>query len=172
MKDNLKKLLGWLWINLFFCITFFVLTLLFILLFPSAMLNLFGNWASLMKAVGAKNITEFVSQSDMFTHILRTNGITLVIFFVIGLLLQSPLAMIFTGAFYSLTAFLAPVTMRKSFGWNDWMLIALELFTLVLSISVSSALAGDLFSVEPNIRSLLKYWKNNWNQLFPKPLMD
>ena len=170
MKHRLKNLLEWLWLNLFFCVAFFILTWLLILLFPNAMLNIFGNWATIIKAVGAKSINEFASQSGMFTHILKMNGVTLVIYFVIGLLLQSPLVMIFTGAFYSFIAFLAPVTIGKSFGFNDWVLVIVELFTLVLCISLSSALAGDLFEVKPSVRSLLTYWKKNWNKLLSKPV--
>ena len=170
MKRNLKNLLVWLWLNLIFCISIFILVWALIILFPNTMLNIFGKWAILMKAVGAKNISEFTSQSDMFTHILKMNGVTVVIYFVIGLLLQSPLVMIFTGAFYSFIAFLAPVTIGKSFGFNDWLLITVELFTLVLGISLSSALAGDLFDVKSNVKSLLTYWKHNWNKLLPKPV--
>jgi hypothetical protein len=170
MKEILKNLLAWLWINLFFCTAFFVLVWALIIIFPNTMLSIFGKWAILLKAVGAKNINEFASQSDMFTHILKMNGVTLVIYFVIGLLLQSPLVMIFTGAFYSFIAFLAPVTMGKSFGFNDWVLIIVELFTLVLSISLSSALAGDLFDVKANVKSLLNYWKQNWSKFLPKPV--
>ena len=170
MKRNLKNLLVWLWINLILCISIFILTWVLILLFPNSMLTIFGKWAVLMKAFGAKNINEFTSQSNMFMHILKMNALTVVIYFVIGLLLQSPLVMIFTGAFYSFIAFLAPLTIGKSFGYNDWLLLTVELFTLVLGISLSSALAGDLFNVESNVKSLLSYWKQNWNKLLPKPV--
>jgi hypothetical protein len=78
--------------------------------------------------------------------------------------------MVFTGAFYSFIVFLAPLTIGKSFGLNDWLLISLELLTLILSISLSSAVAGSLYEVQPNIRSLLNYWKDNWTKLWSKPV--
>lgn len=55
-------------------------------------------------------------------------------------------------------------------GLSDWFLVSIEFFTLTSSISLSSALGGDLLGVNPNLRSLANYWKHNWNKLFPKPV--
>jgi len=167
---KLNFVLKWLWLNFIFFAPFFLLTWMLITFFPDVMLRVFGQWAVLMQAVGAKSLRDFTSLSDMFTHILTMNGISVIVYFVIGLFLQSPLVMLFTGAFYSSIAFLAPFTIGRPFNLNDWLLVSVELFTLILGISLSSALAGDLFGVKPDVRSLLNYWKHNWNKLLPKPV--
>ncbi|MGE5374119.1 MAG: hypothetical protein ACM3XO_03610 [Bacteroidota bacterium] len=172
MKTKITLLLKWLWFNTKFFLSVFFLVWILIYLFPNAMLSVFGQWAFLMKMLGAKNISEFVSQSDMFTHILIRNGMALIIYFIIGLFLQSPIALAFTGAFYSFIVFLAPLTMGKSFGLNDWLLISVELFALILSTSIASALAGELYDVKPDVNSLLKYWKFSWTRLWVKPVIN
>lgn len=167
---KLGTVLQWLRLNLMFFAPFFLLTWMCIVFFPDAMLRVFGQWAVWMQAAGAKGAGSFATQSDMFTHILKTNGLTALIYTVIGLFLQSPLVMLFAGAFYAFTAFLAPHTIGRALGPNDWLLISVEVFTLILSISLSSALAGELFSVEPDAKSLLNYWKHNWAKLIPEPV--
>lgn len=167
---KLKAVFGWFWLNFKFFIPVFLLVWVLINLFPDAMLSVFGRWASLLRAAGARNISEFATPSDIFAHILIRNGVTVLIYFAIGLFLQSPLVMVFTAAFYSFIAFLAPMTVGRAFGPNDWLLISVELFALILSISLSSALAGDLYNVEPNLESLLGYWKHNWSKLLSKPV--
>jgi hypothetical protein len=169
---KLSAILKWLWLNIIFFAPFFLLTWVLIIFFPDVMLRIFGQWAVLMQAVGAKSLRDFTSPLDMFTHILTMNSLTVIVYFVIGLFLQSPLVMLFTGMFYSSIAFLAPFTIGRPFNLNDWLLISVEVFTLILGISLSSALAGDLFDVTPNVKSLLNYWKHNWNQLLPKPADD
>jgi hypothetical protein len=46
----------------------------------------------------------------------------------------------------------------------------MELFTLILGISLSSAVAGSVYEVQPDVRSLKNYWKDNWKKLWPKPV--
>jgi hypothetical protein len=170
MKSKAILVLEWLWFNTKFFLPVFLLVWILIYLFPDSMLSVFGKWAILMKMLGAKNISEFAAQSDVFTHILTRNGMTLIIYFIIGLFLQSPIALVFTGAFYSFIAFLAPLTMGKSFNLNDWVLISVELIALILSTSLASALASELYGVKPDINSLLKYWKYSWTKLWVKPV--
>ncbi len=160
----------WFQLNLVCFAPFFFLTAIFAIFFPDAALRVLGKWVVLLQAAGDKNVGDFASQSEMFTHILARNSITVVVYLVIGLLLQSPLVMLFTGAFYALIAFLAPHTIGKPLGVNDWFLISAELFVLMLSISLSSALAGDLFDVRPDAKSLWGCWKHNWYKLLPKPV--
>ncbi len=167
---KLSIVLRWFWLNFATFASFFLLTWMLIIFFPDVMLRIFGQWAMLMQAGGAKSFKDFTSPSDMFTHILTMNGITVIVYFVIGLFLQSPLVMLFAGAFYASIAFLAPFTIGRPFSLNDWLLISVEVFTLILGISLSSALAGDLFGVKPEVRSLLDYWKHNWSKFLPKPV--
>jgi hypothetical protein len=168
-ESTLRRFLNWFWFNTKFFLAFFFLAWLLIIIFPNAMLEIFRQWALLMAMLGAKNIGEFSLQIDMFTHILTRNGIALLIYFIIGLLLQSPIVLVFMGTFYSFIAFLAPETMGKPFGLNDWLLILIEICTLVLSTSISSAIAGDLYEINPDIKSILGYWKKSWTRLWVKP---
>jgi hypothetical protein len=172
MKSRIISVLQWLWFNTKFFLPVFLLVWILIYLFPNAMLGLFGQWAFLMKMLGAKNISEFATQSEVFTHILTRNGVTLIIYFAVGLFLQSPIALVFTGAFYSLVAFLAPLTMGKPFGLNDWALISVEIIALILSTSLASALAGEAYGVKPDMNSLWKYWKYSWTRLWVKPAIS
>lgn len=167
---KLKLILQWLWLNSKFLLASFCMTGILIWLFPQGMLAIYAKWATLMQAAGAKNIAELSAQADMFKHILQTNALTTVLFFIIGLVLQAPIVMIFTGIFYALVSLLAPYAIGRSFGTNDWLLIATEAFVLLLSISLSSAMAGELYGVEADGRSLWDYWKNNWSKLLPKPV--
>ncbi len=167
---KLKATLQWLWLNLKFLAGAFCLTGVLIWLFPSAMLDLYAKWATLMQAAGAKNIAELSTQADMFKHILYINALTTALFFAVGLVLQSPIAMSFAGIFYALVSFLAPFAVGRSFGVNDWFLVGSEAFTLLLGASLSSAIAGELFGVKATGSSVWTYWKNNWSKLMPKPV--
>lgn len=172
MKIKLKSILQWLWLNFKFLMAAFCVTGILIWLFPQAMLALYAKWATVMQAAGAKNISELSTQSEMFKHILQMNGLTAILLFIIGLFLQSPIVMAFVGVFYALVSFLAPYAIGKSFGGNDWFLIAVEAFVLLLSTSLASAMAGELFGVEANGKSIWKYWKQDWKRLLPKPVED
>lgn len=167
---KLRSILHWFWLNFKCLIAAFGLTGTLIWLHPKAMLAIYAKWAAGMQAAGAKNIADLPTQVDMFNHILQSNGLTIILFFFIGLVLQAPIVMIFTGIFYGLIAFLAPYTIGKSFSINDWFLIVVEATTLLLGVSLSSALAGELFRVEANGKSLWRYWKGNWKTLLLKPV--
>ena len=169
---RLKTILRWFWINFVSFAIFFLLTWIVIIFFPEFMLRVFGQWAILLEGIGAKGAGDFTTKSAMFVHILTMNSVTLIIYIVVGIFLQSPLVMLFTGVFYSSIAFLAPYTIGRSFSLNDWLLILVELLTLIIGISLSSALAGEMFGVEPDISSLTNYWKKNWSKLLPKPVGD
>lgn len=134
-------------------------------LFPEAMLELFGRWATLLSSVGARTAAELGSPAEIFWHIVGRNSIAVLIFFLTGLVLQAPVALIFGGAFYALIAFLAPFTLGRPFGWNDWLLIALEMTTLTLVASLGMALAGDLFKVPPTLGSWWEYSRRSWKSL-------
>jgi hypothetical protein len=98
MKSKIKILFQWFWLNFRFFILVFGLVWGLILLYPKTMLGIFERWAFVLKMAGAQNLNEFSSSLDMFIHILTRNGIAIIIYFIIGWFLQSPLVMIFTGA--------------------------------------------------------------------------
>lgn len=151
----------------FFLIAFLVVGLLS-LLFPLPMLSLFGKWATLLSFFGAKTAEQFTSSSQMLVHILQRNSIAALVFFIIGLLLQAPLAMLFGGGFYAFIVFLAPHTIGRSFGIFDWLLIAIEVLALVASSSLSSGFAGALYQVPPTLRDWWRYSKKSWRSLSMK----
>jgi hypothetical protein len=165
---KLTPVMRWLWINVQLFVPFFFLVGILVALFPEGMLSLFGKWALVMQAVGARSAGQFSSQPEMFMHILTMSAVTLAIFVFVGLLLQAPLAMPFTAGFYALVAFLAPDTIGRSFGLADWLLIIVESFTLILGASVSCGLAADLYGVKDDLRSLIEYWKKSWRKLLPQ----
>ncbi|WKZ48323.1 MAG: hypothetical protein QY306_03010 [Anaerolineales bacterium] len=167
---RLQATLQWLWLNLKFLAGAFCLTGFLIWLFPSAMLDFYAKWTTLMQAAGAKNIAELSMQADMFKHILSANALTTLLFFAIGLVLQSPIAMSLAGIFYALVSFLAPLAVGRSFGVNDWFLVGSEAFTLLFGTSLASAIAGELFGVKATVPSIWGYWKNNWSKLMPTPV--
>lgn len=169
---KIRPILQWLWFNLKIFIVFFGIVGILVGLFPDFMLKLFGQWAILMQAFGARSAAQLGSQEEMFRHILTTNGLTLGIYLFIGLLLQAPLAMPFTGAFYALVAFLAPWTIGKSFSLADWVLVGAEILILVLGSSITSGVAGELYEVRPDLRSLAKYWKRAWRKLWLRPTVS
>lgn len=173
MNANGQQLLivfRWFRLNLACFAFFFCMTAVAVTCFPDSALLVMKKWSVLLKAAGAKNIGEFAAKLEMFSHILFRNGLSLTIYFIIGLLLQSPLAMLFAGAFYGLVSFLAPYTLGRSFGIGDWFLISMEMLILVSGISLASAIAGAFFGVDPSVGSLYAYWKRNWYKLFPKPV--
>jgi len=161
----------WFWFNLKIFILFFVSVGLLVDIFPGFMLGLFGKWAQLLQAVGSKSAAELGSPGEMFRHILSMNAVTLAIYLVVGFLLQAPLVMPFTAAFYALVAFLAPWTMGAAFTFQDWLLVGVESLMLVFGASFTSALAGDLYEVQPRWGSLKDYWKIAWRKLWIRPLV-
>lgn len=165
---KLAPVTRWLWINLQLFVLFFLLVGILVALFSELMLSLFGKWALMMQAFGARSAGQFSSRPEMFMHILTRNAVTLAIFVLVGLLLQAPLAMPFTAGFYALVAFLAPDTIGRPFGPADWLLIIVESFTLILGASVSCGLAADLYGVNNGLRSLVEYWKKSWTRLLPQ----
>jgi hypothetical protein len=132
------------------------------------MLTLFGKWAQLLSSFGAKTADELTSSSQMFTHILQRNAIAALIYFILGFLLQAPLAMLFGGGFYAFIVFLAPHTIGRSFGIFDWLLIVAEVLALVSSSSLSSGFAGELYQVPPTLRDWWRYSKKSWRSLSMK----
>jgi hypothetical protein len=168
---KIQPIQGWLWFNFKIFMIFFGMVGILVLLIPDVMLRLFGQWALLMQAFGARSTAQLGSPGEMFRHILITNGLTLAIYLLVGLWLQAPLLMPFTGAFYALVAFLAPWTIGRSFRLADWVLIGAEILMLLLGSSITSGLAGDLYEVHPKVRSLGAYWKKAWRKLWLHPTL-
>jgi hypothetical protein len=162
---KLSLIARWGAINMAFFFVAFLGTALLIQLAPETMLALFARYASLLESLGAKGASEFSSQSGMFLHILQRNTIAAVLYFAIGLLLQAPVAVVFSGAFYSFVTFLAPLTLGRPFALADWFLVLVEALALLLAASLSSALAGERHAVAPSIRAWWGFSKKSWRSL-------
>lgn len=140
------------------------------LISPDFMLNLFGKWAQLLANFGAKVAGEFTSSYQVFLHILQRNTIAAFIYLIIGFLLQAPLAMLFGGAFYAFVAFLAPYTIGSPFSVYDWLLVLVEASSLILAASLSSAVAGSMYQVQPSLKKWWFYSKSSWRSFSMKPI--
>ncbi len=136
-----------------------------VLISPDFMLELFGRWAVLMQAVGARSAAELGSPQEMFRHTMTTNGIILGIYLLVGFLLQAALVMPIAAAISALVAFLAPQTISRAFSFPDWVLIVVEAFVLILGASIASGVAGELYAVRSERRSSIQYWKKAWRTL-------
>ena len=154
--------LRWYGLNALFFLGAFVVVALFSILWPQPMLTILGKWATLSSAFGARTAAELQSQPEMFAHVLQRNGIAALVYLVLGFLLQAPLAMLLAGGFYAFIAFLAPYTIGRPFGADDWLLITLENVTLLLAASLTSALAGQLYKVAPTLADWWRHSKKAW----------
>jgi hypothetical protein len=143
----------------------FVLMGLLIGLLPNLMLSLYGSWATLLSSLGARTAIELASPSAIFWHIVQRNLLAALVYFLIGLLLQAPIGMIFGGGFYALIVFLAPQTIRRSLSGSDWLLITIEMGTLVLAASLGMGVAGAAYDVSPGLRSWWEYSKQSWRTI-------
>ncbi len=166
--QRIVELLRWIRLNGAFMLTGFVLTGGLIALAPQTMLGVFAGLARFYEALGARGAGSFVSDAEVFSHILQRNAIAAAAFFVVGMVLQGPLAAILGGAFYGLVAFLAPRTIGRAFGPNDWLLVAVEALALVLSVSLGSAIAGELYDVAGSLRAWSRYFRGSWRSLSMK----
>jgi hypothetical protein len=167
-RSNINLIIRWGRINSAFFLGVFFTVGLLSLLFPLTMLSLFAKWASLLSSFGAKAANQFTSSFQMFVHILQRNAIAALIYFIIGFLLQAPLAMLFSGAFYAFIVFLAPHAIGRAFGVFDWLLITVEVLALVVSTSLSSGFASVLYQVEPTVSDWWRYSKKSWRSLSMK----
>jgi hypothetical protein len=126
--------------------------------------------AAFYEALGARGAASFASDAEVFSHILQRNAIAALAYFVVGMLLQAPLGVVLGGAFYGFVAFLAPLTIGRSFGPNDWLLVAVEALALVLSASLASSIAGELYGVDASVSGWWAYFRKSWRSLAMKPI--
>ena len=156
---NKQIFLKWLKINSLCFIGAFIVTFLLVQLFTNIMLEFWGGWASLIEQTGAKGAAEFSPDFNTFIEILSRNSISISIDFIVGLFLAAPILMVVHGLFFSLVAFLAPLTLGKTFTFFDWILVATEALFSILSATFASTLATEIFGVKPEIKQWLDYWK-------------
>jgi len=165
---NKQIFLKWLKINSLCFIGAFIVVFLLVQLFPNIMLGFLGGWTTLIEMTGAKKIGELPSKFDAFIHTLSRNSVSIIIVFISALLLQAPILMVVFGSFYALIAFLAPLTIGKTFTLFDWILIATETLFFIVTATFASTLATEVFGVKPEKKQILEYWKKNWKKLLPE----
>jgi len=156
---NKQIFLKWFKINSLFFIGAFIIIFLLVQLFPNIMLGFWAGWVSLIEMTGAKGAAEFSPDFNTFIRILCRNSISVPIVFVAGLFLGAPIIMIIYGLFYSLVAFLAPLTIGKTFTFCDWILVATEALFSIVSATFASTLGSTILGVKPERKQLLAYWK-------------
>jgi len=165
---NKQIFLKWFKINSLCFIGAFITVFLLVQLFPNIMLGFLGGWTTLIEMTGAKKMAELPSKFDAFIHTLSRNSVSIIIVFISALLLQAPILMVVFGSFYSLIAFLAPLTIGKTFALFDWILIATEALFFIVTATFASTLATEVFGVKPEKKQILEYWKKNWKKLLPE----
>ena len=156
---NKQVFLKWFKINSLFFIGTFIIIFLLVRLFPNIMLGFWARWASLIEMTGAKGAAEFSADFNTFIRIFCRNSISIPIHFFAGLFLGAPVVMIIDGLFYSLVAFLAPLTIGETFTFFDWILVATEALFAIISATFASTLGTEILGVKPEIKQLLEYWK-------------
>lgn len=156
---NKKIFLKWFKINSLCFIGAFIVTFLLVQLFPNTMLGFWGGWASLIEQTGSKGAAEFSPDFNTFISIFCRNSMGILLVFIAGLFLGAPIIMVMYGLFYSLVAFLAPLTIGKTYTFCDWILVATEALFSIVSATFASTLGTEILGVKPEIKQWLKYWK-------------
>jgi uncharacterized membrane protein YecN with MAPEG domain len=168
---NKQIFLKWLKINSLCLIGAFIVIFILVQLFPDIMLGFWGGWASLISMTGVKGAAEFSPNFNTFIQIFGRNSISVLIVFFVGLLLVAPIMMVMYGVFYSLVVSLAPLT-GVTFTFFDWILVAIELLFFIISATLASTLATEIFGVKPEIKQLLEWWKKqltDWKNFWSLP---
>jgi hypothetical protein len=170
-KSNLmRNFFKWLKINFIFLFITFILFSFLSFFFPDAFLNFGRTWGNYSNNLIPKIFES--SSSSLFFNILTKNIFVTMLFFIASLLFLSPLISILGGAFYSL-GFMSSIDhfVKGEITYPlicSPILIIIEISFVLLAISFASALATEIFKVNPNIKSLSLYWKENWRKLFPQ----
>lgn len=140
---------------------------------PDLMLLLLGAWVKVIELVAnPPKIDDNCSRFQLFQEIFFRNSFSAVICFLVGIVNQGPITMLFYGIFYALIIFLAPVTRGSLFSLIDWIFVAMEIVALIISTSIGSYIAGEWLGVEPTFKSFFKYWKENWKRFWPKGIIS
>jgi len=93
-------------------------------------------------------------------------------FHIASLFFLAPLIATISGFFYSLGLMSAIDHFVRGEIWHPlWsspVLISIEVFFILLSITFASALATEIFGVKPETKEIMDFWKKNWKKLFPE----
>lgn len=166
-----QRYLKWLRINLLFFLTAFIIALSLGLVFPRTMLGFVRKWGAYTITTGPI-VIESTSNTALFVNILIKNSLMSFLFFFASLLLLAPLLASTCGIFYSLGLLSSIDHFLKGEIWYPlWIspvLIAIEVSFLLLTLTLGSALGGEIFEVSPESKGILEFWKKNWKKLIPE----
>ena len=158
--------LKWLKVNILFFAGAFIVALLLALLFPDTMLGFVRKWGAYIRSVGP-TVIEPTSREALFVNILTKNGLMTILYFLGSLLFFAPLLSMIDGTFYSL-GLMSAIERGVIPFWHSPILIAIEVSFILLTVSFSSALGTEIFSVKTERDKILDFWKKNWRRLLPE----
>ncbi len=87
--------------------------------------------------------------------------------FLASLFFLAPLLAVISGIFYPI-GLISAIERGVKPMWHSPVLIAIEVVTILLTITVASALATEIFGVQPTRKDYIDFWKKNLKTLFSK----
>lgn len=156
----------WLIINSLFLAGAFIVTSLVTLLFPDALLAFGRRWGAYTIAV-APTVLDPVEKKGLFVNVLTFNVLGTFIRFLASLFFLAPLIAAISGVFYSI-GLISAIERGVEPVWHSPVLIVIEVLTILLTIAFASALATEIFGVQPERKSYIDFWKKSLKTLFPE----
>lgn len=161
-----KIFFQWLKINSLLFAGCFIVTWLVTLFLPDVMLAFGRRWGAYMIAI-APTILDPVEKKGLFVNILIFNVWGTLIRFLASFFFLAPLIAGISGIFYSI-GLISAIERGVEPVWHSPVLIAIEVVTILLTITVASALGTEIFGVQPARKDCINFWKNNVKRLSPK----
>lgn len=164
---NPKIFQNWLKLNFLSFATAFVVAVLLYLAFPDTMLAFVRGWGAYSIAVGP-TVVDTGTKQALFINILTKNILMTILYVIASLFFLAPLLAVITGTFYSL-GLLSALNRGLMPLWLSPLLITIEVSFVLLTLTLGSALGSEMFGVQPGLKTLKEFWKQNWKRLVPKP---
>lgn len=161
-----KIFFQWLKINGLLFAGAFMMTSLVMLLFPDALLAFGRRWSAYTIAV-APTVLDPIEKKGLFVNILIFNVWGTLIRFLASLFFLAPLIAVISGVFYSI-GLISAIERDVEPVWHSPVLIVIEVLTILLTITVASALATEIFDVQPARKDYIDFWRKNLKTLFPE----
>lgn len=163
---NTQIFFKWLRINTSFFMGAFIISLLLAFVFPDTMLGFVRGWGAYGNDISL-TVLEPTSRFNLFVNILIRNSFMTGLYFIASLLFLAPLIALMGGTFYSL-GLVSAFERGVSPIWHPPILITVEVFFILLSISFGSALGTEIFGAKPGGREVMDFWRRNCMRLFPR----
>jgi hypothetical protein len=164
---NPKIFQNWLKLNLLVFATAFIVAMLLYLAFPETMLAFVRGWGAYSIAVDP-TVVDTGTKQALFINILTKNVLIIILYVIASLLLLAPVLAVITGTFYAL-GLLSALNRGLMPLWLSPLLITIEVSFILLTLTIGSAIGSEMFGVQPGLKTLKEFWKQNWKRLFPEP---